>query len=303
MPHVDVHHRVYLGAGHHRQPRNGQPWVEPYGSSGYDPVQGTPVHEVAFDTISFTLGGNPAVLTANFVFWSANTASNGTTQIQTDYSAPATAENLTLIAWYYLPASGGTGIGGSAEIIDAYSVALGYWVNDNFVDVTSDPSLTNEANAGGDVATAVAETVQAWGSIASTGEFFDQWVVSPGPATASGRGLNLPAGADGFAFATYDRHTSTLPKVGGVFSEGVVILDGIINDVPGHVLVHGVPTPVDPGWGTILREIFGVLGIASDAGRLSKAGASRVRAAAAAEMGAIAGRLGALAKRGFSSRG
>jgi len=36
MSHVDVHHRVYLGAGHHRQPRNPQPWVEPYGASAYD---------------------------------------------------------------------------------------------------------------------------------------------------------------------------------------------------------------------------------------------------------------------------
>ena len=304
MPHVDVHHRVYLGAGHHRQPRNGQPWVEPYGASGFDAVTGTPINEVAFDSISFTPPMSMTTVTANFAFWSRGSATSGATQTSKTFSEIAGTENLTLIAWYFLPASGGPGNGGgTSEIIDAYSVALGDFINDDFVTVTSDPSLTSPANVDGVVPTTVAETVVAFASVASTGEQFDQWVLSPDGCTATGETLSIPAGANLFAFATYDHRPAKIGKPNVPQGEaGVVILDGIINDAPGHILVDGHPVPVDPGWGSLLKQVFTLLGVAHTAGSLSREGAERLRGAAAQEIGNVAQNLGRLAKRGFGAK-
>jgi hypothetical protein len=303
MSHVDVHHRVYLGAGHHRQPRNPQPWVEPYGASAYDAVLGTTISEVAFPTISFTQPPSATVLTASFAFWSASAASTGTTQTSLNFSQTATQENLTLIAWYFLPAGGGGGGGGTEELLDAYSVALGTFVNDDFVTVSSDPSLTPNANIIGEVPTAVAETIDAFGGLASTSESFIEWVSMAGDGTtASAERLNVPAGANGFAFATYGRHTFNIPKPTGNESEGVIILDGIINDAPGHILVDGHPVPVDPGWGSLIKQMFTLAGLHADAGRLAKDGAVRVRTSISHELGSVAKHIGDIAQRGIGMK-
>lgn len=303
MSHVDVHHRVYLGAGHHRQPRNPQPWVEPYGASAYDAVLGTPINEVAFPTISFALPPSATVLTATFAFWSASTTSNGTTLTSPNFSQGATAENLTLIAWYFLPAGGDGGGGGTGELLDAYSVSLGNFINDDFVTVSSDPSLTANANIIGEVPTAVAETVDAFGSIASTSESFIEWVRMAGDGTtASAERLNVPAGANGFAFATYGRHTFNIPKPQVDKSKGVIILDGIIDDSPGHILVDGHPVPVDPGWGSLIKQMFTLAGLHADAGRLAKDGAGRVRASISHELGSVAKHIGDIAQRGIGTK-
>lgn len=300
MSHVDVHHRVYLGAGHHRQPRNPQPWVEPYGASAYDAVLGTPINEVAFPTISFTLPPNATVLTASFAFWSAGAASIGTTQTSPNFSQAATAENLTLIAWYFLPGGGDPGDPGTEELLDAYSVSLGNFVNDDFVTVSSDPSLTANANIIGEVPTAVAETVDAFASVASTGETFVQWVRMPTDGTtASGARLDVPAGANGFAFATYGRHSFNIPKPTVNQSEGVIIIDGIINDAPGHILVNGHPVPIDPGWGSLIKQLFTLAGLHANAGRLSKDSSVRLQASISHELGAVAKNLGGIAQRGI----
>ena len=296
MAHVDVHHRVYLGAGHHRQPRNSQAWIEPSGASAFDTILGSPIRVVADSAVSFMLPANPAELTAHFVFWSRSSTSRGTTQTDPNFFEIAGSENLTLIAWYYLP-GGGTGVGdGTAELIDAYSVAAGGFINDDFVHVTSDPSLTHEANVGGDVPTAVAETIVAYPSIASTAESFDKWITSGDGSTAANETLSCPARADGFAFATYDHQSIVVPRPNlGSEAQGVVILDGIINDAPGHILVNGHPVPVDPGWGSLIKQLFTLLGIQGDARGLSKEGAGRIQSAAAHELGAVARQMVELA--------
>jgi hypothetical protein len=300
VPHIDVHKRVYLGAGHHRRPRNAQAWVEPYSASAYD---GTTISETADDTLAFTPMGGSSVLNANFAFWSRLSASSGRTQTSPHFAESPVTEDLNLIAWYYLPPSGGTNGNGTAELIDAYSVAAGDFIDDDFVTVASDPSLTVAANVDGDVPTAVPETLDAYATVASTGERFDQWIVSPDGTTASGQELDVPQRADGFAFATYDHPPSAyIPRVPINAQEGVIILTGIINDAPGWILVDGHPVPVDPGWGSILREIFSILGMQAQAGRLSKQGGAQLRTALGAEMSRVATRLGQLAKSGFAAR-
>jgi hypothetical protein len=58
---------------------------------------------------------------------------------------PRISPSLAVTAWY-LPVGGGVGPGQSGYLLDAFSVAHGDFVDDSFVDVTSDPSLTSDAN-------------------------------------------------------------------------------------------------------------------------------------------------------------
>jgi len=219
--------------------------------------------------------------------------------MSTNFSQPATSENLTLIAWYFLP-GGGIGGTGTEELLDAYSVSLGNFINDDFVAVSSDPSLTANANIIGEVPTAVAETVDAFASMASTSESFVEWVRMAGDGTtAAGERLNVPAGANGFAFATYGRHTFTIPKPNIDKSEGVVIIDGIINDAPGHIVVNGHPVPIDPGWGSLIKQLFTLAGLQANAGRLGKESAVRLQSSISHELGSVAKNLGNIAQRGI----
>ena len=305
MPHVDVHSRVYLGAGHHRRPRNSQPWIEPYSGSAFDPIPGTPITETAPPSLNFVPPGSSAIATATFAFWSRSSASAGATTTSTHFADTVGSENITLIAWYYLPGGGGTGgDGGTAELIDAYSVSLGTFIDDDFVTVPSDPSLASAANVDGVVPTTVAETVDAFSSMASTAELFDEWVRSPDGGTAAGEVLSLPAGSNGFAFATYARRQVVIPKLpNDQYTTGVIIITGIIDDSPGLIWVDGHPVPVDPGWGSLIAQIFTIAAISHDAGKLSREGAMRVRSAAAAELHHVAQHLGDIAKRGLEHKG
>jgi hypothetical protein len=164
MPHVSTHYRIYLGAAHHRRPRNPQPWVEPYPSSEVDVLQGGLLTPFAPPSLAYTPpGGTPTA--AGFVFWSLSDGSGGRTQPSPALTETVGSSPLTLIAWYYLPASGGPGTtnGGSAVLIGAYSVQNGNFVDDDFVTVLSDPSLTLAANVAGVVPTGADQSVQAFG--------------------------------------------------------------------------------------------------------------------------------------------
>jgi hypothetical protein len=95
------------------------------------------------------------------------------------------------------------GGGGSGIIDDAFSANLGRFIDDTFVDVTSDPSLTSDANVIGDVPTTVAETLVAHGVVASTGEPFARWILNDGLHPDNNTTLEVPAGTDGIAIAIY----------------------------------------------------------------------------------------------------
>jgi hypothetical protein len=74
MPHVSIHYRIYLGAGHHRRPRNPQPWVEPYPSSEVDVASGGVITPFAPPTLPYTPQGSSTV-EPGFVFWSLSDGS------------------------------------------------------------------------------------------------------------------------------------------------------------------------------------------------------------------------------------
>jgi len=301
MPHVSIHYRIYLGAGHHRRPRNPQPWVEPYPSSEVDVASGGVITPFAPPTLPYTPQGSSTV-EPGFVFWSLSDGSGGRTQTSQALTETVAASPLTLVAWYYLPPGGGPGDGGTAVLIDAYSVLHGDFVDDDFVTVTSDGSLSAAANVDGVVPTAVAETIQAFGSI-PTGEGFDDWVASPGGASAVGDLLTAPAKSGGLAIATY-RHTgSTIPKV-NLPREGVMVLFGVVNDASGVVIPiggAGGPVPVGP-WGPFVARMLAAMSLRAGVTGLSRHGATRMREVADEEIAQAAQELADAAKKGFGTR-
>jgi hypothetical protein len=79
------------------------------------------------------------------------------------------------------------------------------FIDDTFVDVTSDPTLTNNANVIGVVPTNVAETLVTKNSVASTTEPFAQWILNDGLMPVNATTLQLPKGTSGIAIAIYQQ--------------------------------------------------------------------------------------------------
>ena len=84
---------------------------------------------------------------AQLLFWSVTDGTNGQTYPAGPLTQPVGGSPLTITAWYF--PIGGDGNGGPAIIDDAFSAAKGDFIDDTFVTVTSDPSLTNQANVVG----------------------------------------------------------------------------------------------------------------------------------------------------------
>jgi hypothetical protein len=186
---------------------------------------------VAFPTISW-FDGNGNVQTANFAFWSVTgtTASmQGIIATDPQLSINVASNDLTAVAWY-IPVGGGTGNGTGIDI-DAFDVNSGEFVLDDFVNVTSDPSLTTAANWDGYVPTVSAQTVEAYASI-SAGPFVI-WDVVMGGLSKSARNLTAPANVSGIAFAFYQKPA---PGGGGIklphdgFRESVWVSHGVMVD-------------------------------------------------------------------------
>lgn len=247
MSQLIVHTKVYLAAGHHRQPRNADSTYEPEPPSVYPNATG--INQTAAEQISFTLNGQQIL--ANFLFWSWTDGVSGQTQTDPQLIQSVGAAGLTATAWYF-PAGGPPGTA-TAIIDDAFSAAKGDFIDDTFVTVTSDPSLTSQANVVGEVPTAKAEVLKANASVPSTSEPFKKWM-SFGAGTAAGDTLNVPAGATGLAFAVYERDPlPSLPSGRNVAIYGVPAA-GVLVDAGGIVWVNGHPHPVDP-WGPLLAHL------------------------------------------------
>jgi hypothetical protein len=242
MPMVTIHNNIYQTSGHHRQPRNGLAvLIDPNGPITPTFIaEGYPVN-AAYNAQYLYNGGTE---TAQMMFWSVTDGTYG--QIFPAGPFPSWykvgANPLTVIEWYY--PIGGNGGPGTAIIDDAFSVALGAFIDDTFVAVTSDPSLTNDANVVGIVPTTSAETLQVTQLVASTGEPFANWL-SINAGTPSGDTINVPAEAVGFAFAVYQSIPAPPPTppphrfalVGTVFG-------GVEAGGGGIIFVNGIPLPV-----------------------------------------------------------
>ncbi len=285
MPHVTTHYRVIVAAGHHRQPRNSQKWLEPYPPSNVEAVPGTPMNPFAPPQLSYT--GDGATQLASFLFWSAGDGTDG--QTTTDQQLNTTVGNapLTLVAWYLPP--GGIGNGQPGYIIDAFSDALNDFVDDDFVTVSPDAALTHDANVVGWVPTASAESLTAAPGSIHTGESFEQWIGGNPSSDVDA----LHESESGYAVATYHNQHLPVPHLGVNATAAWLILWGIINDAPGFQIPRGGGGgggPVGP-WGPYLQRILRATSVGSLGTPM--AGHAEVAKAAFAEVEAATKELGA----------
>jgi hypothetical protein len=252
MPHVSVHYKMYLPAGHHRQPRNTAAELELAPSGEFDitnPGNATPNY---FAQLPYTIPAGSGI--AQLIFWSVTDGTNGKVYGPNPLTQPVGANPLTITAWYW-PISGPGGISnGTAIIDDAFSANQGRFIDDTFVAVTSNPSLTNDANVIGIVPTKSAQTLQAAHSVTSTTEPFSQWFCTDA-GTATGDTVNVPAGADGIAIAIYQRPDGPpLNPKGRDESIGGTVIGGVPFDGDGAIIINGVPHPIGP-WGPLIARL------------------------------------------------
>ncbi len=284
MTHVDISSRLIQPAGHHRQPRSSTTWTPlPGGSSFESPAS------------SFVDATASLVPDAQFLFWSASDASGGQTTATTSIHQQVGSTTLAVTAWY-LPVGGDPGPGQSGYLLDAFSVAHGDFVDDTFVDVTSDATLTSDANVIGWVPTARTQTLVAHGSVQSTGESFEHWI----GIAAVDKTATASEGASGFAIASYRKSALQIPSVNE--REGWLVFGGIAVDGGGFVIPigggHG-GGPVGP-WGPFIDRVVrayatGVLasGMASAEGReIQLKAATEIANAAKANVAAVKKQVG-----------
>jgi hypothetical protein len=282
MTHVDIAARLIQPAGHHRQPRTSASWTAlPGGSSFESPAA------------SFVNATASVVPDAQFVFWSASDGASGQTTSSTTIHQQVGSATLAVTAWY-LPVGGDGLPGPSGYLLDAFSVAHGDFIDDTFVDVTSDASLTSDANVIGWVPTAHTQTLDAHASVSSTSESFERWIGIP----AVDRTATAAEGASGFAIASYRKAELVIPQV-QVPKEGWIIFGGIASDGPGWVIPiggGGGGGPVGP-WGPFMERFSRAYAAGALAAGISGAAGKDIQLTAASEIAAAAKAVGAAVKR------
>ena len=207
MPHVTVSYKMFLPGGHHRQPRNTSISLDLAPTAGADvPVAGVYTPSF-FPQLPYTLSGGTGM--AQLIFWSVTDGTNGQVLPPAAFNQTVGSLPLTITAWYF-PISG-PGVGnGSAIIDDAFSANLGRFIDDTFVDVTSDPSLTSNANVVGVVPTTTAQTLVARNSVTSTTEPFSKWILNGTMMPVGNNTLQVAKGTVGIAIAIYQKSQSGL---------------------------------------------------------------------------------------------
>lgn len=274
MPHITTNYKMYLPGGHHRQPRNANAELTLIPSSGGNtPYTPTFVPEVPYP------GGGGAL--AKLMFWSDTDGTTGIIHPPAPFDIPTAATDRTVTGWYY-PAGGGNGPPGPPEIIDdAFSAKTGGFIDDTFVDVTSDPALTANANVVGIIPTVNALTLQAKANVPSTSEPFSQWILNGSLMPVGDDILNVAQGTEGIAIAVYQKGEFRVPRRDN-YAEFERILWGIINDAPGYVWGPHGPHPVDPGWGKLIERLVESGGVAAlSSGGIEKKLAAQMKGLAA----------------------
>lgn len=274
MPDVTTEYRLLQPAGHHRQPRSHATSVLLTGGGTAPEIPGATGSR---DAIEYS--------DKQFVFWSV---SDGTTGLTTanphvDYTVSTAAMRVT--AWY-LPVGGSGDPAPPGFLVDAFSVAAGDFVDDDFVTITSDPSLTAQANVAGFVPTERTQTGRAVDAIGPEG--FEHWI---GASSAAGQDATFTRGDRGFAIATFKRpEHRAIPNLGDLDIALVagIILGGVKVDGGGIIIrPGGGADPVDP-WGPLFVRLARAVALGRLGAGLRGATAKAVRQAAAVELKAAA---------------
>ena len=257
-------------------------------------MPGTPCVRLAGSTKPFEIDSTTTV-NGQFLFRSVSDGDGGRTKQDVKVTETVGATDRTLVAGYF--PIGGIGTGEPAVLIDAYSVAKSAFVDDDFVTVTSDPSLTKPTNVDGFVPTEVDELVEAFVALASSpAEDFETWLLSPdGGTSESDRELTAPADSGGLAFASYadtERElgiTRDLPILVGT------ILFGVAEDRGGRMIVGGKPVPIDP-WGPLVGRLLTAIQVYVVAGNLGREAGARIQDVALRDIADVSFEINELAR-------
>jgi hypothetical protein len=199
-----------------------------------------------FPQLPYTFGGGSGL--AQLLFWSVTDGTTGEVQPPAALTQTVGALPLQIGAWYFPISGPGVPGTGSAIIVDAFSATQGGFIDDTFVDVTSHPSLTADANVIGIVPTNSAETLQAKPSVVSTPEPFSQWIMNSTLMPVGTSTLNVPQGSNGIAIAVYQKPKSLTPKLPWE----------AMYDPWWWIKTHGGLVPPGPGpqWLTAIAPLF-----------------------------------------------
>jgi hypothetical protein len=251
MPQVSDFYKMYLPAGHHRQPRNANISMDLAPQAGGD-VTNPGVHTPPFfSELPYTMPGGSGM--AKLLFWNVTDGTKGKVLPPVSFTQQVGANPLTITGWYFPVSGPGVGGGGSAIIDDAFSAALGQFIDDTFVTVTSDPSLTNNANVVGVVPTTNAVTLEANAAVASTPEPFNRWILNDALMPVGTRTLDVAQGTNGIAIAIYEK-TEPLVIRPPHYEIGGTVIGGVAVDGGGYIIVGGKPIPIDP-WGPLMLRL------------------------------------------------
>lgn len=271
MAQITAYYKMYLPAGHHRQPRNANSELDLAPASG----GATPFTPPFFPQLPYNLPNNGGNGMAKLLFWSDTDGTTGVIRPPQAFNIPSAATARTVTGWYF-PVSGPGGPGGGTAIIDdAFSAKLGRFIDDTFVDVTSDPSLTANANVIGVVPTTKKQTLVAKANVQSTTEPFSQWVLNDALMPVGDASLHVAKGTNGIAIAVYQQGEFARPQFFD-FAESVKILFGVIQDGGGGT----TGGPVGP-WDPLITALIDSRAIAARAVALDRKIGTQVTSLAA----------------------
>ena len=253
MPHVTVNYEMFLPGGHHRQPRNTSIELNLAPTAGSDTPNGGFYAPPFFPQLPYSPAAGDI---AQLLFWSVTDGAHGQVLPPASFNQQVGGSDLTITGWYYPFSGSQSGGGGSTSILDdAFSANLGRFVDDTFVDVTSDPSLTSDANVIGTVPTKVDETLVAKSSVPSTMEPFSQWLLNYVQKPANETTLQVPKGTTGIAVAIYQQPTQ------GQIANFDHNRYAIWQWVDYATMVDGGPHP----WNPFVNQFMGALALAGAA--------------------------------------
>jgi hypothetical protein len=253
MAHVTVRYEMFVPGGHHRQPRNTDALLDLAPAAGADVPNPGSYTPPFFPQLPYTLGGGGGL--AQLLFWSVTDGTTGEVLPPSPLTQTVGALPLQIGAWYFPISGPGVGNGGSAIIVDAFSAVKGGFIDDTFVDVTSDPSLTTNANVVGIVPTNSAQTLQAKATVVSTPEPFSQWIMNSTLMPVGNNVLSVPKSASGIAVAVYQASKNLIP----------MLPFEAFYDPWWWIKTHGGLVPPGPGpqWMTAIVPLFALARAAS----------------------------------------
>jgi hypothetical protein len=203
MPHVTVRYKMHVPAGHRRPRSNAADLTlaQPAGSDVPNPGTYTPPF---FAHLPYDLGGHGL---ARLLFWNVTDGTHGQVLAPAPFDQTVAENPLTITAWY-VPVTD-SGVAAPGIVCEAFSSALGEFVDDTFVTVTSNPAqindaaLTGDANAIGFLPTDIERRLQARRTVTATTEPFGRWILNDVGMPLDDATLTVNEGAKGIAVAVY----------------------------------------------------------------------------------------------------